>query len=114
TLTVTQAERTLDFPALPEKTYGDEDFAGGATASSGEAVSYASSNAAVAEITASGMIRITGAGEAVITATVPENGNYTGRPQVSRTLVVRKAQQSIAFNVPAEVNRDAGSIQLDV
>src|SRR5690606_8048203 len=59
-------------------------------------------------------IRITGAGEATITATVPENGNYGSRPSVSRVLTVGKAAQSITFNAPAEVNRDAGAIQLDV
>ncbi|MFC3197644.1 Ig-like domain-containing protein [Parapedobacter deserti] len=113
-LTITPAERTIAFPALPEKTYGDDDFNAGATASSGEPVSYTSSNAAVAEIGANGQIRIMGAGETTISATVPENGNYTGRPEISRTLVVNKAVQSISFNAPAEVNRDAGTVQLDV
>ncbi|SFJ97522.1 Ig-like domain-containing protein, partial [Parapedobacter indicus] len=113
-LTVTPAERTLAFPALEAKTYGDGEFDGGASASSGEGITYTSSNPAVAEITAAGQIRITGAGEATITATVPENGNYVNRPETRRTLVVGKATQTISFNAPAEVNRDAGTVQLDV
>src|SRR5690606_23353627 len=56
----------------------------------------------------------TGAGETVITATVPENDNYTTRPMESRKLVVNKALQTISLNAPAEVNRDAGSIHLEV
>ncbi|WP_257657927.1 BspA family leucine-rich repeat surface protein [Parapedobacter lycopersici] len=114
TLTITPAERTLDFPALAAKTYGDGDFDAGATASSGEAIVYTSSNPVVAEVTEGGLIRITGAGEATITATVAENGNYGNRPSVSRVLTVGKAAQAITFNAPAEVNRDAGAIQLDV
>src|SRR5690606_18629292 len=113
-LTVTQATRTLAFPALPVKTYGDADFAGGATASSGETVAYTSSDASVVEITAGGQLRITGAGEATITATVPENGNYSNRPEATQVLTVQKATQTITFNAPAQVNRDAGTVPLDV
>ncbi|WP_353185719.1 MBG domain-containing protein [Parapedobacter lycopersici] len=113
TLTVTPAERTLDFPAFAGKTYGDADFAAGAVSSSGEEVSYTSSDSAVAEIR-NGQIHITGVGTATITATVPANGNYTSRPSVSRVLRVAKASQVITFDAPSEVNRDAGSIVLDV
>lgn len=113
-LTITPAVRSIDFPPLPEKAYGDADFVGGATASSGEAVSYTSSNTAVAEVVAGGRIRITGAGSATITATVPESGNYSNRPEVRRELTVRRAQQSISFSAPASVHRDAGSIALEV
>src|SRR5690606_28912398 len=113
-LTVTQATRTLAFPALPVKTYGDADFAGGATASSGEAVTYTSSDPSVVEIPAGGQLRITGAGETTITATVPENGNYSNRPEATQVLTVQKATQTITFNAPAQVNRDAGTVPLDV
>lgn len=114
TLTIAPAARSIDFPALPEKTYGDADFDADAVASSGEEVTYTSENPRVADVSADGMITITGAGEAVITVTVPENGNYTSRPRETRTLVVHKAPQTITFNAPAEVDRDAGSVQLDV
>ncbi len=113
-LTVTPAPRTLDFPALPKKTYGQEDFAAGAVSSSGERVSYTSSNTAVAEITDGGLIRIIGGGEAVITAKVPENSNYAGRTEATQLLMVNKAQQTIVLNAPATVLRDAGSVTLEV
>ncbi|WP_353128301.1 choice-of-anchor Q domain-containing protein [Parapedobacter pyrenivorans] len=113
-VTVKPTARVFKFPELPAKAYGDADFSPGAVASSGEAVHYTSSNPAVAEITAEGLIRIMGVGEVTITATVLENGNYTGPTQVSQTLVVGKALQSIIFNAPEEVTRDAGTVQLDV
>ncbi|MFC3197128.1 MBG domain-containing protein [Parapedobacter deserti] len=113
-LRITPAMRTLTFPVLPEKTYGAADFAAGAAASSGEEIRYASSDPLVAEVLANGRIRIVGAGSATITATVPENGNYANHPEISQVLTVGKAQQLITINAPAEVSRDAGTIQLDV
>ncbi|MEC3879004.1 gliding motility-associated C-terminal domain-containing protein, partial [Parapedobacter sp. 10938] len=111
-LTVVPATRTLDFPPLPEKTYGDDSFDAGAAASSGEVITYASSNPDVAEVSADGEITITGAGETTIMATVPENANYSSRPQVSQPLTVEKATQTITLDGPAEANRDVGSIEL--
>ncbi|PPL00361.1 Ig-like domain-containing protein [Parapedobacter indicus] len=113
-LTVTPTTHVMVFPVLPEKVYGDADFDAGATVSSGEPIIYTSSDASVVEITRDGLLRITGAGEATITATVPENGNYANRPSGSHTLTIRKASQTIAFNAPAEVHRNAGSIPLEV
>ena len=112
TLTITPAERTLDFPKLPEKTYGDDDFDVGAEASTGEMIRYTSSNPDVAEVTDDGEITITGAGETTITATVLENTNYGNRPQERQTLTVHKASQTITLNGPTDVDRDAGSIEL--
>ncbi|MEC3880679.1 MBG domain-containing protein [Parapedobacter sp. 10938] len=113
-LTVTPATRSIAFPTIPAKTYGDADFDAGATASSGEPITYTSSDPSVVEVTASGQLRITGAGEAIITATAPENGNYSNRPEATQVLTVGKASQSITFNAPAQVNRDAGTVPLDV
>src|SRR5690606_1152085 len=47
-----------------------------------------------------------------ITATVPENGNYTSQPSTSQALTVAKANQIIALEGPTDVDRDAGSIVL--
>ena len=113
TLEITPATRTLDFLPLPEKTYGDADFSANGTVSSGETVTYTSSDESVAEIV-EGLIRITGAGSVTITATVPENSNYSDRPTATQAFVVHKATQAIAFTEVGEVSRDAGSIQLDV
>ncbi|MFC7522693.1 Ig-like domain-containing protein [Parapedobacter sp. GCM10030251] len=113
-LKITPAERSIDFPRLPEKTFGDEAFDAGATASSGEVVSYTSSDPGVAEVNPSGRITINGTGTTTITATVPANGNYRNRPEVNRTLVVDKSSQTIEFAEVGEVHRDAGTVQLDV
>lgn len=113
-LTINPAIRTLDFPVIANKVYEDGDFDAGATSSTGEAVTYTSDNASVAQVTDNGLIHITGVGTATITATVPANANYANRPSISRVLTVQKAGQAIRFNAPAEVNRDAGSVALDV
>src|SRR5690606_37212524 len=47
-------------------------------------------------------------------ATVPPNTLYTNTPVVSHTATVGKALQAITANFPATVNRDAGTITLDV
>lgn len=114
TLTITPAERSIDFQPLPEKTYGDGAFDAEATASSGEVVSYTSSDPAVAEIDPTGRITINGAGTTTIKATVPANGNYSNRPEVSRILMVSKSSQIIEFAQVEQVHRDAGSVQLEV
>ncbi|MFC6100210.1 Ig-like domain-containing protein [Olivibacter domesticus] len=113
-LNVRPVERSIDFAALPEKTYGDSDFDAHATTNSGELISYSSSNTGVATISAGGRIHIIGAGETIITATVPENVNYNNKPTVSRKLIVKKAAQEISFAELGEVARDAGSVPLVV
>src|SRR5690606_34306068 len=96
-LTVTPAERALDFPAPATRNYGDDPFVLTASAGSGETVTYTSSNLSVATVSVAGEVTIVGAGVATITATVPENSNYSNRPSVSRELVVNKASQSITM-----------------
>ncbi|AYL95827.1 MBG domain-containing protein [Mucilaginibacter celer] len=76
TLTVTAAP--LTFAAIPTKTYGTADFSPGATSSS--AITYTSSNTAVATIV-SGNIHIVGAGTSTITAT-------SGSSSLTQTLTV--------------------------
>jgi gliding motility-associated-like protein len=90
TLTVSQANQTITFDVLPEKTYGDADFSPGASASSGLTVSYSSDNPLVATIV-SGMIHITGGGTAVITASQTGNTNFSPAADAPQTLTVNKA-----------------------
>ena len=89
TLTVGNTDQTINFDALPSKTYGDADFTITASASSGLIVSFSSDNAAVATVTA-GLVHITGAGTAVITASQNGDGNYNAAPSVPQTLTVGK------------------------
>jgi gliding motility-associated-like protein len=95
-LTVNKAAQTITFSPLPAKTYGDADFSPGAASSSGLTVSYSSDNTAVATI-AGGMIHITGAGSANITASQSGNTNFNAAADVVQPLVVSKSGQTIIF-----------------
>jgi gliding motility-associated-like protein len=102
TLVIDKAAQTITFPALSSAVYGDPDITPGATASSGLTVTYASSNTSVAEISG-GLIHITGAGTAVITASQAGDDDYEAAADVQQTLVIEKADQSITFPALADV-----------
>jgi gliding motility-associated-like protein len=91
TTTVTRAKtaQTTAFASTNTKTYGDADYAPGATASSGLTVSYASSNTAVATIV-SGQIHIVGAGTTNITASQAGDATYLAATDVVQALTVNK------------------------
>lgn len=74
-LVKTQVAQTITFSTFSNKTYGDADFAPGASTSSGLAISYTSSNTNVATI-AGNNIHITGAGTTTITASQAGNADY--------------------------------------
>lgn len=97
---VTYTPQSIVFSALAAKTYGDAAFSLSATASSGLAVTYASSNTSVATVSGN-TVTIIGAGTTNITASQAGNGTYSAAPDVVRTLTVLKANQSIAFPVIA-------------
>ncbi len=96
TLTVDQTAQTITFPAIAAKDITSADFDPLATASSGLAVSYSSSNTSVATIVA-GKIHIVGAGTSTITATQAGNAGIGAAAPVSVQLVVNKANQTITF-----------------
>jgi len=109
TLTVNKLAQTINFPAIVAKNVGDADFAPGATASSGLAVSYASSNTAVATIV-SGNIRIIGAGTSVITASQAGNVTYNSAANITQTLTITSVNSApvVSFTTPtanASVNQ---------
>ncbi len=108
-LTVSKADQSITFNALPSKIVGDPDFNPGATASSGLVVAYSSSNSDVATIVA-GQIHIVVAGTAVITASQPGNSNYNAASAVQQTLTVTKSSQSITFPVIAPVTYGSADI----
>ncbi|MDR0613164.1 MAG: hypothetical protein LBG45_06780, partial [Dysgonamonadaceae bacterium] len=98
TLTVNPAAKqsqTISGLAALTKTVGDADFKLSATASSGLAVSYTSSNAAVATIVGGDTVHIVGAGETTITASQAGNDSFEAAPNVTVTLTVSKQSQSI-------------------
>lgn len=89
-------DQTITFNALSIKKYGDAGFDLNATASSGLAVSYTSSNPSVATVSGN-KVTIVGVGTTNITASQGGNNNYNTATPVVRALVVEKADQSISF-----------------
>ena len=82
---VDKAGQTISFGALAAKTYGDGSFTLGATATSGLAVSYSSSDPTVATV-AGNTVTILKAGTTTITASQLGNANYNAAAPVPQTL----------------------------
>jgi serine protease AprX len=96
--------QSITFPAIAGKTYGDADFAPGASASSTLAVSYAASgNCSMV----GGLVHISGAGSCTVTASQPgldvyDIANTGPKPwypaaDVVRSFSIAKASQTISF-----------------
>ncbi|MCX6971812.1 MAG: hypothetical protein NTV93_16885 [Verrucomicrobia bacterium] len=85
-----KVSQTIAFGSLPAKTSGDPAFALGAAASSGLAVTYASSNPAVVTITGN-MATIVGPGTSIITASQPGDASFNAAPNATQTLTVNAA-----------------------
>ncbi|MEP6740891.1 MAG: carboxypeptidase regulatory-like domain-containing protein [bacterium] len=84
-LVVNKANQTINFAALPNKTYGDPDFTVSATVSSGLSVSFAASG----QCTVSGStVHLTGSGSCTITASQAGNTNYNAAPNVPQTFSI--------------------------
>jgi hypothetical protein len=96
TMTVTPRQnQTITFNAFATKTYGNADFAVGATSSNGSIpVTYTSSNPAVATIVGNN-IHIVSAGTSTITASQAGNTLYFPAPDVTRVLTVNKANLTV-------------------
>ncbi len=105
TLTVTTAKlnQTITFNTLAAKTFGDLPFNLTATASSGLAVSYTSSDPTTATISGS-TVTILKAGTVNITASQPGDATYNGASDVIRSVTINKANQTITFNALASKN----------
>lgn len=106
TLNVSKGNQIITFNALPSKMVGNADFSTGASASSGLAVSLASSNEAVATIV-SGNIHIAGVGTATITASQAGGLNYTAAPNVPQILTVSGLTHTITFALPLKYTNSA-------
>jgi hypothetical protein len=95
-LTVSKANQSIAFGAIPNKTYSDYFFVLPEKATSGLKISYKSDNTSVATISGD-TVTIVGVGTANITASQAGNTNYTAAADIVQTLTVSKANQSIAF-----------------
>ena len=102
TFALTQSQ-SITFGVLSAVTYGDAPFSLNATASSGLAVSYTSSNASVATVAANGTLTIVGAGNTTITANQTGNATYSAAADVSQTLTVN--QKALAITGLTGVNK---------
>jgi hypothetical protein len=86
--------QTITFGVLPNKTFGDADFAVSAVASSGLAVSFAASGSC----TVSGnTVHLTGAGSCTLTASQPGDANFNAAADVAQTFAIGKGNQTITF-----------------
>lgn len=94
--------QSITFSSLPVKVNGEAPFALTATASSGLAVSYASTTPSVATVSGN-MVTIVGPGTTIITASQAGNVSYNHAPNIQQTLTVREAEpttqaSSISFS----------------
>ncbi len=93
--TVTKFLQTITFPPLATVTYGAADINPGASASTGLTVTYTSDNTAVVSVNG-GLLKVAGAGTAVITASQAGNNEYEPAPDVTQSISVNKA--SLTFS----------------
>jgi hypothetical protein len=91
---IEKASQTLEFPAIPDKTFGDPDFDPGASASSGLPVTYSSQTTSVCTI-ASSEVQMIAAGECKVTAEQPGDANYDAATAVQQHFQVTKAKTTI-------------------
>ncbi|HMU58706.1 MAG TPA: MBG domain-containing protein [Chitinophagaceae bacterium] len=96
TLTVQPKQnQVITFNTLATKTYGNADFAAGATSTNSTIpITYVSSNTAVATMSGSN-IHIVGAGTTNITASQAGNDGYFSAADVTRALTVNKAALTV-------------------
>lgn len=98
TVIINPGSQTITFGALSPVTYGASPFNLTATGgASGNAVTYVSSNTSVATISGN-TVTIVGAGSTDITASQSGNADYNAAVDVTQTLVVNQASQTITFN----------------
>lgn len=93
-VTVNKANQTITFATLTNKSTADVPFALTGTASSGLAVSYTSSNTAVATVSGA-TVTIVGAGQTTITASQSGDANYNAAADVNQDLTVTSAPVNI-------------------
>jgi len=98
--TTLKLDQTITFADIGALTYGDASVALSATASSGLAVTFSSSDPAIAQITGSTM-EIVGAGSVTVTANQAGNGTYNAAQAVQQNLEIGKHPVEGSFDVPS-------------
>jgi sugar lactone lactonase YvrE len=96
TFQVTPGQQTINFGALAGQTFGATPFGIGATASSGLAVSFASTTPAVCTVSAA-TVTLASPGVCTIQATQAGNANWTAATPVNQSFQVAPESQTITF-----------------
>ena len=106
-LAATPVSKTITIAKLDQTITWNQEFAAdltigntielSASASSGDAVTFSSSNEAVATI-AGNVLTIVGVGEATITAFQAGNNNYNAATEIAKSLSIAKLNQTITWN----------------
>ncbi|MFH6985602.1 cadherin domain-containing protein [Marinoscillum luteum] len=89
-------DQVITFDVLPAKAFGDADFTLTGSSSSGLALTYASSDPAIAKVSGT-TVSILKVGSVTITASQAGDDTYNPATDVSQTLTIGKASQSITF-----------------
>ncbi len=100
TLTISPTNQTITFAALPTLTYGGAPFTVSATASSGLAVSFASTTPSICTVSGTTVTLVGGQNSCTIQASQAGNNDYLAAPVVSRSSYVNRGTQSITFATP--------------
>ena len=110
-LTVAKGEQKIILGNIPNKVYGDEDFELPAVTDKGLAVTYSSSDTAVATVHEN-VVHIEGVGTCQITAVQPGDGYYAAAKDVTLPFSVSKAYQEITFAPLGECTFGMGNLML--
>lgn len=90
--------QTINFPAIPDKTYGDAPFVPNATASSGLPVALVILSGPATINSQTNLLTITGTGLVTVKANQVGDNIYDTAAPVTRSFTVNQALQTITFN----------------
>jgi hypothetical protein len=93
--------QTIAFPAIAEHTVGETDFDPGVSASSGLAVTLASTTPSTCTVVG-GRVHIVAPGQCTITAEQEGDVEWAAAPTVQRSFTVARKSQTLTFPQPAE------------
>ncbi|WP_309613995.1 fibronectin type III domain-containing protein [Flavobacterium sp.] len=108
TATISKANQTIAAISSSEtRTFGDGTYSVATTASSGLTVTYSNSVSGVASVALNGTVTIAGGGSTIITASQAGNTNFNAAPDVTQSLTVNKANQTLSA-ITATVSKTFG------
>ena len=110
--TINKANQTITFNALVNRTTADNSFTLGGFASSNLALSYASSNAAVASISGT-LVTIVGPGSTTITVSQAGNNLYNAATDVNQTQIILTAISKWTFEGITTNNTGSNAVVSD-